>query len=41
MVITESQRTNLETAPGTIRFVSPFHIHDAYLIKQDRKHGID
>jgi len=32
---------NLETAPGTTRFVSPFHIHDAYLIKQDKKHGID
>lgn len=31
---------NLETAPGTVRFVSPFHIHDAYLIKQDKKHSI-
>lgn len=23
-----------EIEPGIIRFVSPFHIHDAYLIKQ-------
>lgn len=28
------------TAPGTIEFISPWHIHTAFLIKQDKKFGI-
>lgn len=32
---------NLETAPGTTKFVSPFLVHSAYLIQQDKKYSID
>lgn len=32
---------NLEISPTVIRFVSPFHIHDAYLILQDNFIKID